>query len=108
MNTTYVIDVGPQGNWMYLERKVPEYVPTAVWAQSAYRGNGNVFYMGGQGFSDDTIQLMKAVMFRSAVERHRFSVPRVQGSPTAGVTISDSVNQGVFMPYTVESRWWFR
>lgn len=107
-NTTYIIDVDAQGEWLYLERKVPEYVPTAVWSQGAYRGNGNVFYMGHQQFSDDTIQLMKSVMFRAAVERHRFTVPKVQGSPTVGVTISDSVNQGVFMPYTVESRWWFR
>lgn len=107
-NTTYIIDVGSQGEWLYLERKVPEVVPTAVWEPNAYRGNGNVFYMGEQRFSDDTLQLMKAVLFRSAVERHRFTVPKVQGSPTVGVTVSDSVNQGVFMPYTVESRWWFR
>lgn len=107
-NTSYRITVGSQGTWMYLERVVPDTVPTAVWTPNAYQGNGNVFYIGEQSFGDDTRTLLQSVIFRAGVERHRFTTPSIRGDPTIGVSVSDSVDQGVFMPYTVDSLWWFR
>ncbi|MDY6777729.1 MAG: hypothetical protein SVU32_03625, partial [Candidatus Nanohaloarchaea archaeon] len=107
-NRTFQLFVGPEGRWIYLRRIPPDTVPTMLWKTQAYKGNGNVFYMGGRRFGDDGLMLLRAAIARAAMERYRLGEQKIPGSPSVGVSIPDAISGEVYSSYTVDSVWWFQ
>ncbi|MDY6770911.1 MAG: hypothetical protein SV186_03055 [Candidatus Nanohaloarchaea archaeon] len=104
----YRISIGRDGTWVYLKRVAPPTVPTAMWIEDAYNGNGDVFLTGRTDLGIDGEAFIKAVMARAAMKRYRFSKPKVIGSPSKGVSYTSDIEGAVYTPFQVESLWWFQ
>ncbi|MCJ7450133.1 MAG: hypothetical protein MUP58_00110 [Candidatus Nanohaloarchaeota archaeon QJJ-9] len=101
------VDSDPSGDWVYLEREVPNHVPAAVWHSGVFNGRGNLFQMPDVKIGDDGMSLLKSVIVRASVERYRFSQSKISGGNAIGLTYAEELDNEVYLPYTIESLWWY-
>lgn len=83
-------------------------VGTGVWSSDVYRGHGNAFYIGNKTVTDSFANLLQTVFMRAGVRRHEFTESKPLGSPNVGMVFSDYIEGKNYLPYTLETVWWFR
>ncbi len=104
----YVPQVGPSGEWVYLQRDLPDEVASAVWERNAYRGDGSYFYMGNTSLGADGRAFLQSVLLRAATRQYTFTPSRVIGDPNVGTTYTEAINNKIYTPYSIDSVWWFK
>ncbi len=83
-------------------------VPSAVWNSQAYKGSGNMFYIGDRNVDDEFAALLRSVIIKSSIRENRIVGTDYFGSPNIANMFTDSVTNEFYLPATLDTVWWFR
>ncbi len=83
-------------------------VPSAVWNSNAYRGSGNVFYIGDRDVDDEFAALLRSAIIKSSIRENKVVGTEYYGSPNIANIFAESVTNEFYLPATFETVWWFR
>lgn len=100
--------IGYNSTHLQLEGEGQNTVGTGYWNQDVYRGHGSFFYTGNVTLSDSTSNLLETVFIRASVRKHEFTSGGPVGSPNVGTVFTEDISGTNYLPFTIETVWWFR